>query len=219
MFKDAIDILDKLSADKMLNPRGVVGLVPANRVGDDNEIDRDETRTHVIKVSHHQRQQTEKTGFANYCLADFVAPKVSGKADYIGSFAVTGGLEEASDKDFAFDCHAFTPPLAHRLCVQEVEASIETLRNYIDWTPFFMTWTLAGKYPRILEDEVVGVEAQRLFKVAIYLLDKLSAENTLNPRGVVGLVPANRVGDDIVIYRDDPRPHVINVSHHLRQQT
>lgn len=50
--------------------------------------------THVINVSHHLRQQTEKTGFANYCLADFVAPKVSGKADYIGAFAVTGGLEE-----------------------------------------------------------------------------------------------------------------------------
>lgn len=78
----------------MLNPRGVVGLFPANRVGDDIEIYRDETRTHVINVSHHLRQQTEKTGFANYCLADFVAPKLSGKADYIGAFAVTGGLEE-----------------------------------------------------------------------------------------------------------------------------
>ncbi len=48
----------------------------------------------MINVSHHLRQQTEKTGFANYCLADFVAPKLSGKADYIGAFAVTGGLEE-----------------------------------------------------------------------------------------------------------------------------
>jgi 5-methyltetrahydrofolate--homocysteine methyltransferase len=61
---------------------------------------------------------------------------------------------------------SYTPPVAHRLGVQEVEASIETLRNYIDWTPFFMTWSLAGKYPRILEDEVVGEEAQRLFKDA-----------------------------------------------------
>ncbi len=75
-------------------PRGVVGLFPANRVGDDIEIYRDETRTHVLTVSHHLRQQTEKVGFANYCLADFVAPKLSGKADYIGAFAVTGGLEE-----------------------------------------------------------------------------------------------------------------------------
>ena len=128
-------------------------------------------------------------------------------------------LEAARDNDFAFDWQAYTPPVAHRLGVQEVEASIETLRNYIDWTPFFMTWSLAGKYPRILEDEVVGVEAQRLFKDANDMLDKLSAEKMLNPRGVVGLFPANRVGDDIEIYRDETRTHVINVSHHLRQQT
>ena len=63
-------------------------------MGDDIEIYRDETRTHVLAVSRHLRQQTEKVGFANYCLADFVAPKLSGKADYIGAFAVTGGLEE-----------------------------------------------------------------------------------------------------------------------------
>lgn len=94
LFKDANDMLDKLSAEKLLNPRGVVGLFPANRVGDDIEIYRDETRTHVLTVSHHLRQQTEKVGFANYRLADFVAPKLSGKADYIGAFAVTGGLEE-----------------------------------------------------------------------------------------------------------------------------
>jgi 5-methyltetrahydrofolate--homocysteine methyltransferase len=63
-----------------------------------------------------------------------------------------------------------------------VEASIETLRNYIDWTPFFMTWSLAGKYPRILEDEVVGEEAKRLFKDANEMLDKLSAENPESAR-------------------------------------
>lgn len=100
-----------------------------------------------------------------------------------------------------------------------MEASIETLRNYIDWTPFFMTWSLAGKYPRILEDEVVGEEAKRLFSDANELLDKLSAEKTLNPRGVVGLFPANRVGDDVEIYRDETRTHVLTVGHHLRQQT
>ncbi len=72
-------------------------------MGDDIEIYRDETRTHVINVSHHLRQQTEKTGFANYCLADFVAPKLSGKADYIGAFAVTGGLEEDALADDAFE--------------------------------------------------------------------------------------------------------------------
>ena len=73
-------------------------------------------------------------------------------------------LQAARDNDLAFDWENYTPPVAHRLGVQSVEASIETLRNYIDWTPFFMTWSLAGKYPRILEDEVVGEEAKRLLQ-------------------------------------------------------
>ncbi|MFD1802049.1 methionine synthase [Mixta tenebrionis] len=128
-------------------------------------------------------------------------------------------LQAARDNDFAFDWTRYTPPVAHRLGVSEVRASIDTLRHYIDWTPFFMTWSLAGKYPRILEDEVVGEEAQRLFADANAMLDRLSAEGSLTPRGVVGIFPANRVGDDIEIYRDESRSQVIAVSHHLRQQT
>ena len=128
-------------------------------------------------------------------------------------------LEVARDNATTIDWESYTPPVAHRLGVQKVEASIETLRNYIDWTPFFMTWSLAGKYPRILEDEVVGEEARRLFQDANDLLDKLSVEKLLNPRGVVGLFPANRKGDDIEIYSDERRQDVLVVSHHLRQQT
>ncbi|MCU5772660.1 methionine synthase [Erwiniaceae bacterium BAC15a-03b] len=128
-------------------------------------------------------------------------------------------LQTARDNDFAFDWQDYTPPVAHRLGVSAVEATIDTLRNYIDWTPFFMTWSLAGKYPRILEDEVVGEEAKRLLADANAMLDQLHNQGTLNPRGVVGIFPANRVGDDIEIYHDESRSHVIQVSHHLRQQT
>ncbi len=117
------------------------------------------------------------------------------------------------------DWENYTPPVPHQLGVSEVSATIETLRHYIDWTPFFMTWSLAGKYPRILEDEVVGDEAKRLFAEANAMLDELSAKQALTPRGVVGIFPANRVGDDIHIYRDEARRHVLQVSHHLRQQT
>ncbi|WP_226574610.1 methionine synthase [Mangrovibacter yixingensis] len=128
-------------------------------------------------------------------------------------------LAAARENDLAFDWSLYTPPVAHRLGVQPVSVGIDTLRNYIDWTPFFMTWSLAGKYPRILEDEVVGEEAQRLFKDANDMLDKLVADKSLLPRGVVGLFPANRVGDDIEIYTDESRSAVKVVSHHLRQQT
>lgn len=128
-------------------------------------------------------------------------------------------LQAARDNRTVIDWENYTPPAVHKLGVQQVEASIETLRNYIDWTPFFMTWSLAGKYPRILEDEVVGEEAKRLFADANEMLDKLSAEDLLHPKGVVGLFPANSVGDDIEIYRDERRDEVLVVSHHLRQQT
>ncbi|QZX95504.1 methionine synthase [Pantoea alfalfae] len=128
-------------------------------------------------------------------------------------------LQMARDNATSIDWESYTPPVPHRPGVSQVEASIATLRHYIDWTPFFMTWSLAGKYPRILEDEVVGEEAQRLFADASAMLDRLSEASLLKPRGVVGIFPANRVGDDIHIYRDERRDEILCVSHHLRQQT
>ncbi|WP_409522177.1 methionine synthase [Pantoea sp.] len=128
-------------------------------------------------------------------------------------------LQAARDNATSLDWESYTPPVPHRTGVSQVEASIATLRHYIDWTPFFMTWSLAGKYPRILEDEVVGEEAQRLFADANAMLDRLSEASLLKPRGVVGIFPANRVGDDIHLYSDERRDEVLCVSHHLRQQT
>ena len=74
---------------------------------------------------------------------------------------------------------------------------------YIDWTPFFQTWELAGKYPRILEDNVVGAEAKKLFDDAQALLKRMVAEKWLTANAVVGFWPANAVGDDIELYADD----------------
>lgn len=128
-------------------------------------------------------------------------------------------LQTARDNATSIDWESYSPPVPHRPGVSQVEASIATLRHYIDWTPFFMTWSLAGKYPRILEDEVVGEEAQRLFADANAMLDRLSEQSLLKPRGVVGIFPANRVGDDIHLYSDERRDEVLCVSHHLRQQT
>ena len=78
------------------------------------------------------------------------------------------------------------------------DVSIATLRQYIDWTPYFMTWSIAGKYPRILEDEIVGEQAKSLFADANAMLDEF--EQLRTTLGVIGLFPANRVGDDIEIY-------------------
>lgn len=128
-------------------------------------------------------------------------------------------LEAARENAMSLDWTDYTPPVPHRLGVHQVTASIDVLRNYIDWTPFFMTWSLAGKYPRILEDEVVGEEAKRVFADANAMLDDLARSGKLNPRGVYGLFPANRVGDDVEIYSNEFRNELLVTGHHLRQQT
>ncbi|MBE0570550.1 MAG: methionine synthase [Ignavibacteriaceae bacterium] len=97
--------------------------------------------------------------------------------------------------------------------------SLSTLRYYIDWTPFFMTWELKGKYPAIFEDKSVGTEAKKLFDDANKLLDKVISEKLLTANGVVGLFPANSVGvDDIEVYSDESRSGVKRVLHTIRQQ-
>lgn len=96
--------------------------------------------------------------------------------------------------------------------------SIEELAQYIDWAPFFMTWELKGKYPEILNDKVVGVEATKLFEDAQNLLKKIIAEKWLTANAVIGLYPANTVGDDIEIYTDESRKKVLATLHTLRQQ-
>jgi len=127
-------------------------------------------------------------------------------------------LEQARQNAFKPD-FSIMPVKPASLGVTPVTASLSILREYIDWTPFFLTWSLAGKYPRILNDEVVGEEAKSLFADANAMLDKIIADNTLEAKGVIGLFPANRVGDDIEVYTDETRQDVKGVAHHLRQQT
>jgi 5-methyltetrahydrofolate--homocysteine methyltransferase len=96
---------------------------------------------------------------------------------------------------------------------------LEELVPYIDWTPFFQTWELHGRYPNILQDEIVGKEATKLFADAQEMLNKIVTEKWLEAKAVVGLFPANAIGDDIEIYSSDERTEVVNVQHSLRQQT
>jgi len=95
---------------------------------------------------------------------------------------------------------------------------LNLLLSYIDWTPFFRTWELHGKYPAILKDDVVGVAASSLFKDAEEMLQKIIKEDRLQTKAVVGLFPANSVGDDIEIYKDEQRSEVIYTQRTLRQE-
>jgi 5-methyltetrahydrofolate--homocysteine methyltransferase len=96
---------------------------------------------------------------------------------------------------------------------------LNELVDYIDWTPFFQTWELHGRYPNILNDEIVGDQAKELFDDAQRMLKQIVEEKWLEAKAVVGLFPANSVGDDIEIYKDESRTDILNIQHSLRQQT
>jgi 5-methyltetrahydrofolate--homocysteine methyltransferase len=96
--------------------------------------------------------------------------------------------------------------------------ALSEIAKYIDWTPFFQTWDLAGKFPAILDDEVVGIESRKVYADAQALLDKIIKGQWLQADAVVAFYPANTVGDDIVLYSDETRQHPLFVWHNLRQQ-
>ena len=96
--------------------------------------------------------------------------------------------------------------------------SLSEIRDYIDWTPFFQTWDLHGRYPNILEDTIVGKEAKRLFADAQEMLDKIIAEKWLINKAVIGIWPANAVEEDIEVYTDELRDKVAAKFFTIRQQ-
>ncbi len=128
-------------------------------------------------------------------------------------------LEKARENRLTCDWNAVpitTPSMLGTRVFTDV--AVSELRKFIDWTPFFITWQLKGKYPHIFESAAVGPEARNLFDDANRLLDRIEAESLITANGVVGLWPANGVGDDIEIYADENRSEVVAVLHSLRQQ-
>ncbi|GCC49999.1 methionine synthase [Chryseotalea sanaruensis] len=99
-----------------------------------------------------------------------------------------------------------------------VNYPLEEIRKYIDWTPFFQTWMLAGRYPGILKDAVVGVEAQKLFNDANTMLDEIVRDKSLQASGVVAFYPAANKGDDVELYKTDSTKENFATFHFLRQQ-
>jgi 5-methyltetrahydrofolate--homocysteine methyltransferase len=95
---------------------------------------------------------------------------------------------------------------------------LEEIAKVIDWTPFFQTWELAGRYPKILRDPIVGEAARNLFDDAQKMLARIISEKWLGAAAVIGLFPANRVGDDVEVYTDESRTKVATTFHYLRQQ-
>jgi 5-methyltetrahydrofolate--homocysteine methyltransferase len=129
-------------------------------------------------------------------------------------------IQQARANKFTCNWNDYTPPKPSFLGIKVFEDySLEELRNRIDWTQFFRTWELAGRFPQILEDEVVGAQARSLYEDAQTMLNEIINNKWLRARAVIGFFPAKMVNDDdIELYTDDNRTEVKTVLHHLRQQ-
>ncbi len=128
-------------------------------------------------------------------------------------------IVDARANRFKIDWAAYNPPRPTFTGTRVFDDyDVASLVPYIDWTPFFSTWELRGRHPAILDDKIVGEEARKLFADAQQMLARMCNERWLTARAVIGLWPANAVGDDIELYADDARTQRLAVLHTLRQQ-
>ena len=135
-------------------------------------------------------------------------------------------LEQARENATPLSFEHYQPTKPDKLGVTVLdELDLNEVRKYIDWTPFFMTWQLSGKYPKILEHELIGTEATSLFKDANDMLDDIINNKKISAKAVFGLFPAARTDDDIEVYAcdgqtgDEDRDELLMTLHQLRQQS
>lgn len=127
-------------------------------------------------------------------------------------------IEDARKNKLPLDWSEYTPVKPKVIGAQTIEIELDVLVPYIDWTPFFQTWELYGKYPAILTDEVVGKEATSVFNDAQAMLKVILAEKKLKAKGIYGIFPANQVNDDDIELRDE-NGKVLEKFLTLRQQS
>jgi 5-methyltetrahydrofolate--homocysteine methyltransferase len=130
-------------------------------------------------------------------------------------------LTKARAQRYQGDWAAYTPPEPRQPGITVFDDyDLAELRRYVDWSPFFNAWELAGKFPAILTDEVVGTQASELYADAQAMLDRLIAEKWLTAKGVIGFWPAAQVGDSIEVYAEPGtgKRKPMAMLHHLRQQ-
>jgi 5-methyltetrahydrofolate--homocysteine methyltransferase len=171
----------------------------------------------AVGVVSNLLSETERDGFVADTKADYEKVRASyGK----GNSQPRSSLPEARDNRFTIDWEAEPPVAPSFLGLKTFSPyDLHDLAEHIDWTPFFATWELAGKYPAILEDEIVGEAARGLFADAQAMLKRILDEKWFTASGVVGFWPANaNADDDIEVYADESRSKVVTTFHTLRQQ-
>jgi len=172
----------------------------------------------AVGVAGSLLSDTLRAGFLAKHQAEYntVRARHAGKA--AGAKLLT--LSQARANKVKIDWSRYIPPRPPRLGVQVLKNyPLDEIARYIDWTPFFITWELHGRFPAILSDPKVGAEATRLYNDAQAMLKQLIENRQIRANGVIGLFAANSVGDDdIEVYTDDTRAQVWTTLHTLRQQ-
>lgn len=128
-------------------------------------------------------------------------------------------IEEARKRKLSIEWNQQDLPQPKSLGVEVIDAiSLELITPFIDWTPFFQTWELHGKFPQLLEDDIIGAQAKELYADAQEMLNKIVSQKWLQAKAVIGIWAANSIADDIHLYSDDSRQQTQSVIHTLRQQ-
>ncbi len=173
----------------------------------------------AVGVAQNLVSPTQKEAFVKKIRDEYVTVRErhesrQGRIDWIT-------LQQARDNRLVTDWENYIPPVPGQTGTTVFdEYPLAELVDYFDWTPFFVAWELAGKFPRILKDEVVGQEATRLYNDARAMLNKIIDEQWFTAKGVFGLFPTNSIGhDDIEVYAGEKRDGLLVELHTLRQQT
>jgi len=158
-----------------------------------------------------------KAGFLDKIRAEYDEVRARHKGKKAGARLLP--LADARANRSPIDWTSYTPPAPLKPGITVFgDYPLDELTRYVDWTPFFITWEMKGRYPAILQDEKVGVEATKLFNDAHALLQRAIKEKLLVAKGVIGLFPANSTDDDIEVYADESRRTLRMTLHTLRQQ-
>ncbi len=171
----------------------------------------------AVGVVSNLLSETERDGYIAGIKSEYIRVRAAHLANEAKKQRIT--LAAARSNRFTIDWKSYTPPKPAFLGPRAFTSyNLAELLPYIDWTPFFQTWELPGRYPQILKDNKVGGEAQKLFEDAQVMLKRMVAEKWLTANAVIGFWPANSVGDDIELYTGEPRHSKLATLHTLRQQ-
>ena len=171
----------------------------------------------AVGVAGNLVSDTQKDGFLTEVQSDYAAVREGHSGQRRAGTRNT--IEQARAARCQIDWSVVEPPKPSFLGLKTFDSyDFSELVDRIDWTPFFRTWELAGVYPAILEDPIVGEPARSLHRDARAMIERVVSEGWLQAKAVIGFFPANAVGDDIELYTDDTRTEVRSTLHFLRQQ-